>query len=67
MAATHTNIFYTSPVRSAGIIAHVVAMVKNWNDARATRVQLSKLTDRELSDIGLCRGDIDAVVENAYR
>ena len=27
-----------------------------WNDARVTRKALSKLTDRELDDIGLCRG-----------
>ena len=29
-----------------------------WNDARVTRNALGKLTDRELDDIGLCRGDI---------
>ncbi|SNX69221.1 uncharacterized protein DUF1127 [Cereibacter ovatus] len=32
-----------------------------WNDARATRAALSRLSDRELDDIGLCRGDIDAI------
>ena len=32
-----------------------------WNDARATRAALSSLSDRELDDIGLCRGDIDAI------
>ena len=32
-----------------------------WNDARVTRKSLSKLTTRELDDIGLCRGDIDAI------
>ena len=32
-----------------------------WNDARLTRKQLNTLTDRELDDIGLCRGDIDEV------
>ena len=29
-----------------------------WNDARVTRFALGKLTDRELDDIGLCRGDV---------
>lgn len=29
-----------------------------WNDARATRKELNKLSDHELNDIGLCRGDI---------
>ncbi|MCE8005911.1 DUF1127 domain-containing protein [Aestuariivita sp.] len=32
-----------------------------WNDARVTRNALAKLTDRELEDIGLVRGDIDDV------
>ena len=30
-----------------------------WNNSRATRRALYALTDRELDDIGLCRGDID--------
>ena len=29
-----------------------------WNDARLTRKALSKLTSRELDDIGLTRSDI---------
>jgi len=33
----------------------------SWNDARATRSALSALSDRELEDIGLCRGDIEYV------
>jgi uncharacterized protein YjiS (DUF1127 family) len=32
-----------------------------WNDARLTRNELAKLSDRELDDIGLTRGDIDQV------
>ena len=34
-----------------------------WNDARVTRKALSSLTDRELEDIGLTRGDIDTVAD----
>lgn len=30
-----------------------------WREGRATRKALSKLTDRELTDIGLKRADID--------
>ncbi len=33
--------------------------MSHWNDARVTRNALGKLSDRELDDIGLCRGDID--------
>lgn len=32
-----------------------------WNDARVTRKELSRLTDRELDDIGLARGDIKRI------
>lgn len=32
-----------------------------WNDARVTRNVLNGLTDRELDDIGLVRGDIDEI------
>ncbi|SDX65165.1 Uncharacterized conserved protein YjiS, DUF1127 family [Ruegeria halocynthiae] len=49
--------------RIGAIFASVVNAVVEWNDARATRNALSGLTDRELDDIGLCRGDIDFVAE----
>lgn len=39
----------------------LVDRVVGWNDARVTRKALSKLTDRELDDIGLCRGDIEMI------
>ena len=44
----------------AAVNALAVAIVA-WNDARVTRNALSKLSDRELEDIGLVRGDIDEV------
>ena len=34
---------------------------QTWNSGRATRNALSKLSNRELDDIGLCRGDIDLI------
>lgn len=36
-----------------------------WNERRMTRNALSRLSDRELEDIGLTRGDIDAVARKA--
>lgn len=33
-----------------------------WNDARVTRNALSQLSDHELDDIGLHRGDIERIV-----
>lgn len=46
---------------SSGFFDRVAATVRYWADVRETRKQLSALTDRELSDIGLSRGDIERV------
>lgn len=45
----------------SGIATKFFAAIAAWNDARQTRNELGKLTDRELDDIGLNRGDIDRV------
>ena len=34
-----------------------------WNEARVTRNALSRLTDRELDDIGLRRSDIERICQ----
>lgn len=47
--------------RSAPSLGGLWAALNAWNDARATRAALSKLSNRELDDIGLCRGDIDLI------
>ena len=52
-ASRFTSVFFA-------IIAKVVA----WNDRRVTRNTLAALSDRELDDIGLTRGDIDVVAES---
>lgn len=44
----------------------LLAVFKTWNDKRITRNELNKLTDRELDDIGLSRGDIDEIVHNMH-
>ncbi|MBD9529544.1 DUF1127 domain-containing protein [Paracoccus sp. PAR01] len=54
--------------RAAGgfgpVFVRVTAMVSAWNDARITRRELNRLTDRELSDIGLTRSDIERVARS---
>jgi uncharacterized protein YjiS (DUF1127 family) len=45
--------------RTITFLTALVNAVAAWNDARVTRNALSRLSDRELDDIGLCRGDID--------
>lgn len=42
-------------------ICAVIAAVASWNDARVTRNALSALSDRELEDIGLSRGEIEQI------
>jgi uncharacterized protein YjiS (DUF1127 family) len=65
MAAYETS--RTAPLGAISIfravqnISNVLTTVAMWNDARVTRKALSKLTDRELDDIGLCRGDIEMI------
>ena len=40
-------------------IARTLAAFSAWNAARATRRALARLTNRELADLGLHRGDIE--------
>tara|TARA_R110002096_G_scaffold113260_1_gene246296 strand:+ start:237 stop:455 length:219 start_codon:yes stop_codon:yes gene_type:complete len=59
---TRTAYGSTSAVsRFSALFGGAMASVVAWRDARATRRALSTLTDRELDDIGLVRGDIDVV------
>lgn len=45
-------------------LARAAAAFQNWNDIRMTRKSLARLSERELEDIGLCRGDIDRIARN---
>ncbi|WP_204113365.1 DUF1127 domain-containing protein [Shimia biformata] len=56
---THAPASFTG--RIGQFFASVVATVAAWNDARVTRNALSELSDRELDDIGLSRGDIENI------
>jgi len=47
--------------RALHMISCFIGVLSAWNDARITRKSLSRLSARELDDIGLCRGDIDAI------
>ena len=52
--------------RFAAFVGNVFSAIVDWNDARVTRKALSGLTDRELEDIGLIRGDIDIVARSHF-
>jgi uncharacterized protein YjiS (DUF1127 family) len=42
-------------------VVHTAETMKAWNAARITRKALNRLSNRELDDIGLCRGDIEMI------
>jgi uncharacterized protein YjiS (DUF1127 family) len=52
---------------NSGLLARIGAALRDWNDARVTRRALSRLSARELDDIGLCRGDIDTIATRGSR
>lgn len=49
----------TVVARITGYAQRTVAAIICWNDVRVTRKALAVLSNRELEDIGLTRGDID--------
>lgn len=64
MAAFDINRPYAvsgSAARLGTIFVAAYSALAAWNDSRLTSKSLNSLTDRELDDIGLHRGDIDSV------
>ncbi|MEW9919258.1 DUF1127 domain-containing protein [Marimonas sp. MJW-29] len=61
-----TRTAYGSATAVSGFFSRALATVVAWNDARVTRKALSALSDRELEDIGLVRGDIDMVANTEF-
>ena len=57
-AAAYTNVV-------SRFATNLVSAVSDWNDARLTRKSLSKLTARELDDIGLTAADIETVARRS--
>ena len=47
--------------RLVQVVGHTAEAMKAWNSARITRKALNRLSNRELDDIGLCRGDIEMI------
>lgn len=58
---------HSALARLTGFFSRVAAAVSAWNDARITRKALSSLSDHELDDLGLSRGDIDTLAFNGRR
>lgn len=53
--------------RIISALFNVAASFTAWNEARMTRDALSRLSARELEDIGLCRGDIEEIAARGAR
>ena len=53
--------------RLGNIFSRIAGAVIAWNDARVTRNALSRLSDHELNDFGLTRGNIDAISKSSAR
>lgn len=47
-------------------LSNLVSRIAVWNDARVTRKALSQLSNRELDDLGLNRGDIDDIARGRF-
>lgn len=62
MAAIDTTRSVHHGAHFGSIFARILATVSARNDARVTRNALSRLSDRELDDIGLSRGDIERAI-----
>jgi uncharacterized protein YjiS (DUF1127 family) len=45
----------------------IMNSIREWRRFRATRDALARLSDRELSDLGLNRGDIEFAARRAVR
>jgi uncharacterized protein YjiS (DUF1127 family) len=58
--STNSTTFGTTSVaaRISGAVHSAIDAALFWNDARLTRNALESLSNRELEDIGLSRGDI---------
>lgn len=64
--ALFTNQTVGAGFSATRVFADFVGMISAWNDARVTRKGLSRLSDRELDDLGLVRGDIDDIANGSY-
>ncbi len=65
-AIDYTRVSNGRTGRIGSTLANAFGALTAWNDARVTRNALSKLSDRELEDIGLIRGDIDDVASSMH-
>ena len=49
------------------IVSWVLSKIRNYLQYRETVAELSRLTDRELEDLGISRFEIDSAARNSIR
>ena len=45
----------------------ILGNIRTWNRVRQTRNELNSLSNRELNDLGISRGDIPFIAKRAVR
>lgn len=63
MVAISTNIAPKNEKAQPNFFIRVINAINHWNDTRRTFYALSKLSDRELADIGIDRSEIFNVAD----
>ena len=48
-------------LKAVNVLENGFTTVDTWNKSRKTKAELSKLSTRELADIGLTRGEINSL------
>lgn len=61
--ASITNRPYGAGSSVVTVLTGLFGQVAAWNDARVTRNALAQLSDHQLDDLGLMRGDIDDLAD----
>jgi len=59
----------SAPVREHGFgswVARQIAAFRGWRAQRRAMAELHDMSDRELFDVGLNRGDFDRIFDNRY-
>lgn len=56
-----------SVFRGAQAVDNIANTFRSWNEARRTMNELYQLTDRELNDLGIARGEIREIAKRASR
>jgi len=47
------------------MLTYILAALQRWRQYRLTIAELSRLSDRELQDLGIMRNDIATIAHNA--